>query len=68
MRGNKYLKSALVMSARSAVKSKGTRFAEQYERIKERRGGKKAIIAVARSMLIIIYEMIKNGSSYEERV
>ena len=39
-----------------------------YWKLKQRRGAKKAIIALARKILVIIYNMIKNGSSYDESV
>jgi len=43
----------------------------KYEKLKKRRGHKKAIIAIARMMLVCIYHMLSNGeafnpSDYEE--
>lgn len=40
-------------------------FAIKYERIKKRRGHKKAIIAIARMMLICIYHMILTGEEFK---
>lgn len=37
-----------------------------YWRIKQRRGGKKAIIALARKILVIIYYLLKNNDIYCE--
>lgn len=39
-----------------------------YWKIKQRRGGKKAVIALARKILVIIYNMLKYGSQYDEGV
>lgn len=39
-----------------------------YWKIKQRRGAKKAIIALARKILIIIYNMLKTGSQYNEDI
>jgi transposase len=37
-----------------------------YWKLKQRRGAKKAIIALARKILVIIYNILKYGSSYDE--
>lgn len=37
-----------------------------FWKVKQRRGAKKAIIALARKILVIIYNMIKTGSQYNE--
>jgi transposase len=71
-RAGQFLKPLLVQCALAAVKSKkDPYFAVKYERIKKRRGHKKAIIAVARMMLTCMYHMIQTGevfnpSDYEE--
>ncbi len=65
-KGNKILKSTLVQCAQSAVKRKDTFFYAQYQRIAMRRGKKRAILAVAHSILIAIYYMIKEDKEYED--
>jgi hypothetical protein len=71
-RAGQFLKPLLVQCALAAVKDKKeTYFAVKYQRIKKRRGHKKAIIAIARMMLTCIYHMLKTGecfnpSDYEE--
>lgn len=65
-KGNKILKSTLVECAQSAVRRKDTFFYTQYQRIAMRRGKKRAILAVAHSILIAIYYMIKEDKEYEE--
>ena len=64
--GNKTLKSTLVQCAQSAVKRKNTFYRAQYERLAMKRGKKRAILAVAHSMLISIYYIIKGDKEYEE--
>jgi len=65
-KGNKILKSTLVECAQSAVRRKDSFFYAQYQRIAMRRGKKRAILAVAHSILIAIYYMIKEDKEYEE--
>lgn len=65
-KGNKILKSTLVECAQSAVRKKDTFYYAQYQRISMRRGKKRAILAVAHSILISIYYMIKEDKEYED--
>lgn len=65
-KGNKTLKSTLVQCAQSAVKRKNTFYRAQYERLAMKRGKKRAILAVAHSILISIYYMLKENEEYEE--
>ena len=37
-----------------------------YWKIKQRRGGKRAVVALARKILVIIYNMLKNGTDFDE--
>lgn len=67
-----YLKPLMVQCAISATRSKKEPyFATKYGRIKKRRGHKKAIIAIARMMMVCIYHMLSkceafNPTDYEE--
>ena len=65
-KGNKTLKSILVECAGSATKNRNSFFHSQYERIAIRRGKKRAKLAVAHSMLIAIYYMIKEDKEYQD--
>ena len=56
--GNKMLKSTMVQCAMVAVKNKNTFFHAQYQRLLVRRGKKRAVVAVAHSMLIAIYHVL----------
>jgi len=65
-KGNPTLKTTLIVCGRSAGNSKNTYLRSLYERIAARRGGKRAAVAVAHSILTICYYMIKDGTSYNE--
>jgi transposase len=65
-KGGAWLKPLLVQCARAAVRTRRSYLRAQYHRLAPRIGDKKAIIAVAASMLTAIYHMIKNGSSYHD--
>jgi transposase len=65
-RGNQSLRGALVEAAQAAVRVKDSYFSALYHRIAARRGAKRAIIAVAHAILIVIYNMLKDGTHYNE--
>ena len=65
-KGNKYLKSTLIQCAKSAQKNKNSFFHAQYQRLVVRRGKNRATVAVAHSMLIAIYHMLKDGVSFKD--
>ena len=65
-KGNKYLKACLVECARAAIRKKQSYFYSRYQRIAARRGGKRALIAIAHTMLIAIYHMLKEKVPYYE--
>ena len=50
----------------SAARTKGTYFQAQFHRIRARRGPKKAIVAVAASILTAIFHMLKDGTAYHD--
>lgn len=65
-KGNQALMSALTQAAWAASHTKKTYLSAQYHRIASRRGRKKAIVAVAHSILIIAYHLIKNNQTYQD--
>lgn len=65
-KGNKTLKSMLVQCAKAASRVKGSYFAAQYQRIAARRGKNRATMAVAHSMLIAIYHVLKEGVPFRD--
>jgi transposase len=65
-KGAPWLKVALVTAAWAAVRTKNTYLQAQFHRLRSRRGAKKAILAVAASMLTAAYHMLKNGVEYQD--
>jgi transposase len=65
-KGAPWLKTTLIQCAWAASRSKGTYLQAQYLRIRSRRGPKKAIGAVAGSILTAAYHMLKNGTLYQD--
>ena len=63
-KAGQYLKPLLVQCALGAIKDKESYFGIKYTRIRKRRGHKKAIIAIARMMLVSIYHMILTGEVF----
>jgi transposase len=59
-KGQKWLVPALVEAAHAASRSKDTYLAAQFHRLRTRRGAKRAAVAVAHSILTIIYHLIQN--------
>jgi transposase len=64
--GNVWLKRSLCQAAWAASHTRNTYFAAQFRRLAAKRGKKRAIIAVAHSLLVAIYIMVKTGQSYVE--
>ena len=65
-KGAPWLKTTLVTAAWAAVRVKDTYLQAQFHRLRARRGAKKAILAVAASMLTAAYHMLKNGVEYQD--
>lgn len=64
--GNVWLRQALMEAAHGAARSKRTYLQAQYYRLAARRGRKRAIVAVAHTLVVIIYQMLKNGTVYHD--
>lgn len=65
-KGAPWLKTTLVQCAWAATRTKGTYLHAQYLRLRSRRGAKRAIGAVAASILTAAYHMLKNGTLYQD--
>jgi hypothetical protein len=65
-RGGKWLKTTLIQAAWAAVKVKGSYLQAQFHRIRARRGAKKAIVAVAASMLTAAWHMLRDGTEWQD--
>ena len=65
-KGNSLLRTTLITCAHSAVKNKKSCFHAQFMRISSHRGRKRACVAVAHSMLIAIYHILKDGVVFKD--
>lgn len=65
-KGNEKLRSVLVEAARAAAHTKDTYLSAQYHRIAARRGANRAAVAVAHSILTIVYYLLKRKERYNE--
>jgi len=64
--GNRHLKGALGASAMSIAAQKHTFLAVKYRRLARNRGKQKAIVAIERTLLTIIWTMLTTGALYDE--
>ncbi len=64
--GAPWLKTTLVQCAWSASRKKASYMQAQFHRLRARRGAKKAVCAVAASILTAIFYMLKNGTCYHD--
>lgn len=64
--GNQALTTALVQAAHAAASTRHTYLSAQYHRLAARRGKKRAIVAVAHSILVISYFLILRKEPYHE--
>ena len=64
--GNRWARKALCEAAWAASKTKATYLQAQFRRLAVIRGSKRAIIAVASTILTIGYHMLKEGTTYRE--
>jgi transposase len=65
-KGSNWLKTAMVNCAWAAARSKNTYARAQFHRLKTRRGSKKAVVAVAASMLTAIYFVLRDRTPYRD--
>lgn len=64
--GNHYLRAYLGIAVLSISRSKNTYLAVKYRRIAARRGKLKAVVAIERTLLDIIWDMLHDGVAYTE--
>jgi transposase len=60
------LRTTLVQAAHAAARTRGTYLSAQYRRLAARRGKKRAILAVAHSMLVMADYMIQRREPYRD--
>ncbi|GAC1357457.1 MAG: IS110 family transposase [Acidimicrobiales bacterium] len=64
--GCTWLRRVLIEVARAASRTKGSYFSAQYSRIARKRGTNKAAVAVANSILAVVWYVLTNGCVYED--
>jgi transposase len=64
--GNPWLREALLEAAWAASCSRNTYLAAQYRRLAARRGAKRAAVAVAHTILVIAYHVLRDGTVYQD--
>ena len=65
-RGNRALKRVLTQCAWAAVRNKKSQFCRLFQRWRGALGARKAIIAVAHRMLIVIWKLLHDGQTYAD--
>lgn len=65
-KGNRPLRSGLLQTAWAASRTKNTYLSAQYHRLAGRRGKKRAIVAVAHSIVVMAYHILKYHQPYQE--
>jgi transposase len=64
--GNPWFRATLIESAWSASRKKGSPFQNRYNRLKPQIGHKRALVAVAHSLVKAIYWVLSSGEAYRE--
>lgn len=65
-KGSQWLRQALIEAAQGAMRTKECYLSARGKRLSARRGKKKAVMAVAHSILVIVYHVLSRGESYQE--
>jgi len=64
--GNRWLRRALIEAARAAARTKGSYFGAQYRQIARRRGPNKAAVAVAHSLIELVWHLLSTGEVFQD--
>lgn len=65
-KGSPWLREALVEAARAAARTRNTYLSAQYHRLAARRGANRAAVAVGHTILVIVYHILRNGTTYQD--
>jgi transposase len=65
-KGSRWLRQMLTQAAWAASHTKGTYLAAQYHRLAARRGKKRALVALGHTLLVIMYHLLKQRTTYQE--
>ena len=64
-KGNRYLKSILVQVAWAATRTKGSYFKEKFNRLAMRKNRKKALVAIARKLGVVVWNVLYFKQPYD---
>jgi transposase len=64
--GNRWLRATMVEAARGAARAKRSYLSAQYHRLAARRGARRAAVAVAHSILVTVYYLLRHGTQYQD--
>jgi transposase len=64
--GNRWLRRTMIEAARAAARTKGSYFGAQYRQIARRRGPNKAAVAVAHSLIELVWHLLTTGQIFED--
>jgi transposase len=65
-KGSRWLRQALVQAAWAASHKKDSYFQAHAQNLMRRRGRKRGLVAVAHSLLLVIYHMLQQGTEYRD--
>jgi transposase len=65
-KGNVHLRTMLVQAAIAGSRNKGTYLRDKFYRLKARRGGKRAALAIAHKILVATYHILSTGVAYKD--
>jgi len=65
-KGNQWLRTTLVQVAWAASHTKHTYLSAQYRRLASRRGKKRALVALGHTILVMIYHLLSEQTTYAE--
>jgi transposase len=65
-KGSRWLRQMLTQAAWAASHTKDTYLQAQYRRLAARRGKKRALVALGHTLLVIMYHLLKNRTTYQE--
>jgi len=67
-KGNKYLRRIMVQCAWAASRTKGSYYKSKFEQFCIRKSRKKALIAIARKLLTVVWHVLKENQPYNPRI
>jgi transposase len=65
-KGDRWLRQALIEAAQGAMRTKDTYLSAQGRRLTHKRGKKRAVVAVAHTILIIAYHILQRQQPYQD--